>query len=79
MKIRLKLYATLRKYLPNSKLGEEITIELSPSSTVEDVIEKLGMDEEQAKIILVNGNHKDLGYKLKDNDLLVIFPPVGGG
>ncbi|MFX1534520.1 MAG: MoaD/ThiS family protein [Promethearchaeota archaeon] len=77
--IRVKLYATLRKYLPNTELGEEVPIEVPARATIEDVIDQLGIDLEEAKIILVNGIRKTLNDSLEENDLLVIFPPVGGG
>ena len=79
MNINVKLYATLRKHLPDAKLGAKVPMEVKGKTTVEDVINKLGIEKEQAKIILVNGIHQDVSYKLQKGDLLVIFPPVGGG
>ncbi|MFX0064951.1 MAG: MoaD/ThiS family protein [Candidatus Hermodarchaeota archaeon] len=77
--IRVKLYATLRRHLPNTELGEEVAIEVPERVTIEEVITQLGIDLEEAKIILVNGIRKTLNDILEENDLLVIFPPVGGG
>ncbi|MCG3224664.1 MAG: MoaD/ThiS family protein [Candidatus Heimdallarchaeota archaeon] len=79
MKINLKLYATLRKYLPNTEIGEAVIIEVKQGSTIKDIIDKFTIKEELAKIIFVNGIHETLDYILQENDLLVIFPPIGGG
>lgn len=79
MKIRLKLYASLRKYLPNAQLGEETIMEISKGTTVKNILDILNIEKEQAKIVFVNSTHQTLDYELQNNDLLVIFPPVGGG
>ena len=55
-------------------------IQLDENADVKTVLNKLGIAEDQAKIVMVNGviinDHK---HKLKADDLLSIFPPVGGG
>ena len=37
------------------------------------------MKIEEVAILLLNGIDGDCNRKLKDNDVLSIFPPVGGG
>ncbi|MFX1483282.1 MAG: MoaD/ThiS family protein [Promethearchaeota archaeon] len=80
MIVHLKLYATLRKFAPkNLGIGESFPMELE-DSRVKDVLDRLGIGEEQAKIIMVNGIRvTDLNHQLAPNDTVVIFPPVGGG
>ncbi len=75
----MKLYATLSKYLPDTEFGEEEIIQVSEGKTIENVLEQLHIPKEDAKIIFVNRLHQTLDYELQNNDLLVIFPPVGGG
>ena len=79
MNIRIKLYASLRKHLPGTEIGEEVIIEVVQGSTIKNIIDYLTIEENQVKIIFVNGIHKTLDYVLLENDLLVIFPPIGGG
>ena len=79
MNIRLKLYASLRKYLPGTEIGEEVKIEVNQESTIMDILNIYTIEESLAKIIFVNGVHKTADYILQENDLLVIFPPIGGG
>ena len=79
LKIRLKLYATLRRHLPGTEIGEEVIVEISKESTIKDILEMYLIEESLAKIILVNGVHKTVDYFLQEDDLLVIFPPIGGG
>jgi molybdopterin converting factor small subunit len=80
MIVNVKLYATLRKLAPkNVQIGEAFPLRLD-SPTISDVLKKLGIGEEQAKIIMVNGTRvTKIDYELHSNDTVVIFPPVGGG
>ena len=75
VKINLKLYATLRKFLPGG--GDEINIE--PGSSVNDILKRLGIPHTEAKLIFINGKRGAIDTILKGGDRLGIFPPVGGG
>ncbi len=80
MEVQVKLYATLSKYTPEgTKIGEAFSEELEDGN-VRELIHKIGFSEEKTRIVMVNGNHiNNLDYELEDGDLVVIFPPVGGG
>ncbi|MFW9846150.1 MAG: MoaD/ThiS family protein [Candidatus Thorarchaeota archaeon] len=80
MKVGVKLYAALQEYSPpGTELGEAFPIELE-GSTVGDLVNQLGIKEEHAKIIIVNGIRiDDLSHHLNEDDQVVIFPPIGGG
>ncbi len=80
MKIRVKLYATLRAHAPkNTDIGEEFIIDVDDNS-ISGVLKNLGIEEELAKIVMVNGTRVvNYGASLEENDLVVVFPPVGGG
>ncbi len=80
MKVDVKLYATLRSYAPmNLEIGESFPLELDIGS-VDEVLSKLKIPSEKAKIIMINGIRVvDTSQLMKDGDLLVIFPPIGGG
>ncbi len=70
----------LRRYAPpDSELGEPFEVQLEGAS-LDALITQLGFKLDQAKIVMINGNRvTDLNTKLSENDLVVIFPPVGGG
>ncbi len=80
MKIDVKLYATLRMYAPpDNELGESFPLNLS-IGTISNALTKLKIPSEKAKIIMVNGIRiSDTEMQLNEGDLLVIFPPIGGG
>lgn len=80
MLVNVKLYATLRKFAPNDvEIGGAFPVEID-EATINAVLERLQIDKERAKIIMVNGTRvTKLDYALSPNDTIVIFPPVGGG
>ncbi|MDF1539345.1 MAG: MoaD/ThiS family protein [Candidatus Thorarchaeota archaeon] len=80
MKIDVKLYATLRIYAPpGNELGEPFPLDLN-IGTIQEALKVLKIPAEKAKIIMLNGiQTPDIETHLNDGDLLVIFPPIGGG
>jgi sulfur-carrier protein len=74
MDIQIKLFATLRE-----GRGKIVTKEFPPAATPRQVIETLQISEEDVAILLVNGQDGSLDQELHDQDVLSIFPPVGGG
>lgn len=79
MPVQLMLAATLRKYVPdyNGATGHNTTVE--PGSTVRDLARQLRIDEEEVKLIMVNGRAADWDTVLSGDDRVALFPPVGGG
>lgn len=80
MQVKVKLYATLREFAPpNIEIGESFSVTLD-GNTIEDLIKELGFEMDRAKIVMVNGNRVvDMTTHLNDDDLVVVFPPIGGG
>ena len=80
MAIDVKLYATFRKFAPPGiGLGESFKLDLENKSIL-DVIEFLKIPIEKGAIVMVNGIRiTNFNHVLIENDLLVIFPVLGGG
>ena len=74
MNIRVRLFATLR----NGR-GKEVVLELGPGDTPEKILELLNIPKEEVAILLINGRDGALDKPLSPEDVLSIFPPVGGG
>jgi molybdopterin converting factor small subunit len=75
IKIDLRLFVTLAKYLPENS----DSFDIPEHTTVETLILDIGIPLERVKLIFVNGKRQDSNYPLKHNDRLGLFPPVGGG
>jgi len=80
MEVNVKTYATFRKYSPpDTPMGESFKVNVD-KETVLGVIEKLGIPLEKGVILMVNSNRiTDLNLKLNAEDVVVIFPLLGGG
>jgi molybdopterin converting factor small subunit len=79
MEIEVKLFATLRDYLPEGSSRFSCKMKIDGHTRIEDVMSTLKIPEEMPKIILVNGIHGKKDQVLKDGDVLSVFPPVAGG
>ncbi len=79
MDVEVKLFATLRDYLPKGSSRFSCRLEIDGRTTVQDILTRLKIPEEIPKIILVNGIHGKKEQVLKEGDVVSIFPPVAGG
>ena len=79
MQVKVKLFATLRDYLPKDSDGRSCLMDIDDKTTIEQIISTFNIPEEIPKIILVNGLNGTMDQTLKEGDELSIFPPVAGG
>lgn len=72
--IEVRLFATLRDnrekiyFLPADKFRCAL-----------DIYGYLDIPKEEVSTLLINGFHKKPEDEVKDNDIVALFPPVGGG
>ena len=74
MKIEIRLFATLRNDR-FKKENREVPVEMTPMGILND----LDIPKEDVAILLINGRDGAFDQPLKEEDVLSIFPPVGGG
>ncbi len=81
MKIKVKLFAGLQRYLPEGSAKNDCHLEISHGSTVGDVLDELNVPSKKhiGLMILVNGTHGNLDYVPNEGDTVSIFPIVAGG
>lgn len=80
MKIEVRLFATLTRYLPPGTTGKSAVLEVADGLTLAGLIRQLGIPLELAHLTLVNGIHQlDKNIPLHEGDTVAIFPPVAGG
>lgn len=72
--IEVRLFATFRE-----GRGKILFFEPEKVTCVRDIIDDLKIPAEEVAICLINGFHSKLDDTVKDEDVLAIFPPVGGG
>lgn len=83
MKITVKLFALLAKYLPEGAVRNEVDLEVADGASVQDVIHSLNLPSEYCHLVLVDGVYVAPSERetraLKPGEALAIWPPVAGG
>ena len=83
MKISLKLFAALSKYLPPGAVRNEVPLDVSSTSSLNNLIDQCQIPRGQVHLVLVNGLAKNATERnspiLKEGDTVAMWPPVAGG
>lgn len=79
MALDVRVFATLRRYLPEYDPVQGYALEIAPGTTVAQVVQHLGLPPEEVTLILVDGVHRDWDTPLTGQERLALFPPIGGG
>lgn len=79
MRVELRVFSGLEKFLPHKRFGEPLGVELPGGATLRDLLQQTGIPEDQVFTILVDGRHQSLDYVLNEGERVSLFPPVGGG
>jgi molybdopterin synthase sulfur carrier subunit len=74
MKVKVKLFASLRAFGP-----DEQVLEVPEQTTVDDVVRMLKIPVTIRLLRIVNGEHRPADHLLTDGDDLALFPPIAGG
>ena len=81
MKIYVKIYATLRQYIPNSaEITREEGWDVAEGTTMDQLMKTLKLPEGLRTLSLINGVHcKDRLTPLSDGDTVLLYPLMSGG
>ncbi|MFH0813777.1 MAG: MoaD/ThiS family protein [Pseudomonadota bacterium] len=79
MNIEVKLFFDLAEHLPLGSKNKKVYISLQEGSTIQRLLDQLGLPSKMSKIVLLNGIKPKNGEKLKEGDVVAIFPPMAGG
>jgi molybdopterin synthase sulfur carrier subunit len=78
MKIELRLYASLSRYMPERWKSSPV-VEIPEDMTVKELLETVEVPLDAVKVIFINGLHAGESDLLHDGDRVGVFPPVAGG
>ena len=72
--VEVRLFAGLRQ-------GRQKVYHMEPSSikNVQDIMDALNIQRSEVNILLINGFHQKPETPVKDEDIVSLFPAVGGG
>ena len=84
MRIRVRLFASLRDRFPSGDRGRG-EVELNEGATLADLIERLEIPDPLAQMVLIDGLQQPKSREerarrtLEDGQTVSIFPPIAGG
>jgi len=79
MKVEVRVFATLRRYLPDLGISEPKRLEVPDGTTLDEIREMLGLPAEEVKAIMVNHLQAAPGDLAKDEDRIAYIPAVAVG
>ena len=83
MEIRLRLFVTLREYLPAGSTGNEIELTVEENTTPLQIIDRFQIPFRPPLLVIVDGvklTPEELGSRvLKEGETMAVVPPVSGG
>ena len=80
MRIQVRLYASLERFMPGEKDRSYFhDMEVDEGTTAGEFLHALHVPAETVKLIFLNGIHAQADQILKEGDRLGVFPPVAGG
>ncbi len=74
MHVTIRLFATLQ----DGRFREAVR-ELPDGTTVSDIRRLLAIPDDLPTLNFVHGRHAGNDAKLREGDVLALFPPIGGG
>ena len=79
MKVEVRVFATLRKYLPELGIGEPKILELPEGTNFAELRDQLDLPAAEVKIIMRNGLQTELNEIIANGDRIAYIPAVAGG
>jgi len=79
VRVEVRLFATLARYLPSGAIGDSATFDLPEGATVADVVRSLAIPPDLECLKVVNGLDAVPDHRLAEGDVLSLFPPLAGG
>jgi len=79
MQVEVRVFATLRRYLPELGIGEAKIMDVPPGTTFDQLREMLGLPADEVKVIMRNGLQVEPEDVIQDGDRIAYIPAAGGG
>ena len=79
MRVEVRLFATLARFLPPEAASGSAAVDVPEGSTIKALVARLGIPADMPAIALVNGDEAVLGHPLAADDVVDLFPPLMGG
>jgi molybdopterin converting factor small subunit len=71
--LEVRLFANFR-----DNRDKKVFLDANDFSNVQQILDHIGIKREEVAILLVNGIHSKADMRLKDEDIVALFPPIAG-
>ena len=72
--VTFRFYEELNDFLPENKRKVPFVTTIKGNPAVKDVIESFNVPHTEVDLVLVNGVTKEFDYKVRDGDVISVFP-----
>ena len=79
MDIFIELKSGLDKYKPQENYNKLFKLNFRINTNVLEFINQLNIPKEYIALVTINKKVGDFNFRLKDGDILIFYPPIGGG
>lgn len=79
MKVEVVVFATLRRFMPELKLGGSRLVEVKPGITMAELRDQLGLPADEVRVIMRNHLQAEPSDEVQEGDRVAFLPPVAGG
>jgi molybdopterin converting factor small subunit len=79
VKIEVRLFANLARYLPPGSRGDTAILDVPEAATVDALVRGLAIPADLPGLLLVNGREAPADRRLHPGDVVSIVPPLAGG
>ena len=79
MKIRVRLYGTLRRNSPAGEQSDGIEVEIPEGGTVRDLMDLLGISESRGAAVVMAGRVLAADDQVQSGARVDVFQSIGGG
>lgn len=77
--VNVLAFATLRRYMPEQKVGEAKVMHIPADTTFAELRDMLALPAAEVKIVMRNNIHVDFDDVAEDGDRIAYIPAVAGG
>lgn len=77
--VEVRVFATLRQFLPELGIGEAKSLQVEPGTTLDEIRDMLGLPQEAVKVVMRNNLQAFPGDTVADGDRIAYIPAVAGG
>ena len=79
MQIEVRVFATLRRHLPELGVGGVLKMEVGAGTTLATLRDELGLPPEDVRVVMRNHLQADWEDTVEEGDRIAFVPAIAGG